>query len=199
VALVAGAGVESASATVASLVQRRVATRVVLSNGLAVADAAQSMFRAHLRTQTAAAQATGEAMHAVNRIRAVGGLGEAVKKGLIKTGLMCEIIRSKADCCIAASLTDEATLPGAVTCIDKAQEEIERLLRDAAVVIVLGDSPESCAAAGLLPPGARSICVAPEAARATALAARNPSASIAVAADPMTFLRALSNKLQDLG
>src|SRR5919199_471803 len=73
----------------------------------------------------------------INTIRRYGSIAEAVKQGVITSGVMYECVRAGVPFCLAGSIRDDGPLPDTQMDLIQAQQEYSQLLQGADMILML--------------------------------------------------------------
>ena len=136
-------------------------------------------------------------MRAINAIRRVGSLEEAVAQGLLKQGVMYECIRHGVEVVLAGSIRDDGPLPGVITDVIEAQRHMRQALKGVEMVIMVATMLHSIATGNLLPAAVRVAVVDINPAVVTKLADRGSFQAIGLVTDAELFLRELVEDLRE--
>ncbi len=183
----------------AGLVRRGWVDALLAGNALAVHD----VEAATLGTSLGVSQDTGQPvvhghmnhMRAINLVRGAGGLKGAVRKGLLKRGLMHAVVESGVPYCLAGSIRDDGPLPDTEMDLVAAQERYTKLLRGAGLVVVLGTMLHGIGVGNMLPASVTLVCVDINPAVASKLADRGSSHTLPIVTDAGLFVASLAKEL----
>jgi lysine-ketoglutarate reductase/saccharopine dehydrogenase-like protein (TIGR00300 family) len=174
---------------------------LLAGNALAVHDAEQAFFGTSLGVDLDAGVAVEEGhknhMRAINRIRRVGGLREAVREGVLPTGLMHDVITHNVPYVLAGSIRDDGPLPDTVMDLTVAQERYAEVLRDVRLVVMLSSMLHSIGVGNMLPGWVRVVCVDINPAVVTKLGDRGSSQTVGIVTDVGLFLHQLALQIGD--
>lgn len=134
-------------------------------------------------------------MRAINAIYHAGGIANAVKSGKLKSGIMCECVRSGVPFVLAGSLRDDGPLPDTLTDMNAAQDAYAEQMRGAGVVLCLGSMLHSIAVGNMSPSWVKIVCVDINPAVATKVSDRGTGQAIGVVTDVGLFLELLARSL----
>ncbi|MBL8229121.1 MAG: TIGR00300 family protein [Bryobacterales bacterium] len=134
-------------------------------------------------------------MRAINAIYHAGGIANAVKSGKLKTGIMCECVKSGVPFVLAGSLRDDGPLPDTITDMNAAQDAYAEQIRGAGVVLCLGSMLHSIAVGNMSPSWVKIVCVDINPAVATKVSDRGTGQAIGVVTDVGLFLELLARTL----
>jgi lysine-ketoglutarate reductase/saccharopine dehydrogenase-like protein (TIGR00300 family) len=138
-------------------------------------------------------------IRAINRIRAVGGIRQAVEEGVISAGVMYECVRNGVDVVLAGSVRDDGPLPDVITDMVEAQRRMRESLRGVELCIMLSTMLHAIATGNMLPAATRTVCVDINPAVVTKLADRGSSQTLGLVTDVESFLRELAECLGGVG
>lgn len=134
-------------------------------------------------------------LRAINRIRAAGGIREAVKSGLLRSGIFYEAVQADVPFVLAGSIRDDGPLPDVVTDVMQAQQAMREHVRAAGLCIMLSTMLHSIATGNLLPASVHTVCVDINPAVVTKLTDRGSLQTIGVVTDVGLFLDELAGEL----
>lgn len=172
-------------------------------NALATHDIEYSFFKTSLGVPLdgGAAIETGHEHHlrAINRIRAVGGIRQAVEKGILTDGVMYSCVVHGVDFVLAGSIRDDGPLPDVITDVIEAQRQMRKRIHDGVqVAVMLSTMLHSIAVGNLLPANVYTVCVDINPSVLTKLVDRGSFQTIGIVMDAGGFLRDLVEELEDL-
>jgi lysine-ketoglutarate reductase/saccharopine dehydrogenase-like protein (TIGR00300 family) len=189
------------AAYLARLVRSGWVDGLLAGNALAVHDAEQAFFGTSLGVDMDAGVAVDEGhknhMRAINRIRRVGGLREAVREGVLRTGLMHDVITHDVPYVLAGSIRDDGPLPDTVMDMAVAQERYAEALQDVRLVVMLSSMLHSIGVGNMLPGWVRVVCVDINPAVVTKLGDRGSSQTVGIVTDVGLFLHQLASQIGD--
>lgn len=134
-------------------------------------------------------------LRAINRIRAAGGIRDAVEKGVLASGLMYTLVKTGTPYILAGSIRDDGPLPDVITDVIDAQDAMRAWCREAGACIMLSTMLHSIATGNLLPASVTTVCVDINPAVVTKLADRGSLQTIGVVTDVGLFLKQLADEL----
>jgi len=134
-------------------------------------------------------------MRAINIINRYGSISGTVETGVLRSGIMYELVRKKIPYVLAGSIRDDGPLPDTEMDLIKAQEEYARLLDGAKMVICLSSMLHSIGAGNMTPSWVRMVCVDINPAVVTKLSDRGSQQTLGVVTDVGTFLNLLAQQL----
>ena len=169
---------------------------LLAGNALAVHDVEHAFFGTSLGVDLDAGAAVDGGhknhMRAINMICRVGGLREAVRQGVLRSGVMYDLIGKQVPYVLAGSIRDDGPLPDTVMDLVEAQEQYGELLRDVKLVLMLSTMLHSIGVGNMLPAWVRVVCVDINPAVVTKLADRGSSQTAGIVTDVGLFLHQLS-------
>ncbi len=134
-------------------------------------------------------------LRAINTIRDAGGIKNAIKKGILKDGIMYSCVKRKCDFLLAGSIRDDGPLPEVITDTIAAQKEMKKRLKGVKLAVMVSTMLHSIAVGNLLPSHVKTICVDIDPAVITKLTDRGTLQATGLIIDVETFLRELSDNL----
>ena len=168
-------------------------------NALAAHDIENAMFGTslgvYLDRGTAAEKGHEHHLRAINRIRRLGGIRQAVEAGQLQSGIMYETIRNNVEFVLAGSIRDDGPLPEVITDVLEAQDRMRAALKGVKFCLMIATTLHSIATGNLLPAWVRTVCVDINQATVTKLADRGTFQSIGVVTDVEPFVRTLAAEL----
>ena len=144
---------------------------------------------------------TGHEHHlrAINRIRAYGGIKQAVEAGVLTSGVMFNCIKYDIDVVLAGSIRDDGPLPDVITDVVQAQQQMRRHVRKGVqVALMLSTMLHSIAVGNLLPATVYTVCVDINPSTLTKLVDRGSFQTLGIVMDVSGFLRDLLAELDRL-
>ena len=165
-------------------------------NGLATHDIECALFGTSLGVSVdgGASSETGHEHHlrAINRIRAVGGIRQAVEQGVLRQGVMFACIKSGVDYVLAGSIRDDGPLPDVITDVMAAQAAMRRFIHSGVeMALMLSTMLHSIAVGNLLPATVQTICVDINPGTLTKLVDRGSLQTVGLVMDVGGFLHEL--------
>jgi len=128
---------------------------ILAGNALAVHDVEGAIFRTALGQEIYSKRAAelGHYKHldAINKVRSLGSMRDAIDAGLVKDGVMREAITRNVPFVLAGSIRDDGPLPEVTGDVYRAQDEMRALTRLATTVITLATELHAIAAGNMLP------------------------------------------------
>jgi lysine-ketoglutarate reductase/saccharopine dehydrogenase-like protein (TIGR00300 family) len=173
---------------------------VLTGNAFAVHD----LEKAILKTSLGVCQMSGRAveggnrnhLYAINAVNRVGGIRPAVESGLVKSGVMYEIVKRGIPCILAGSIRDDGPLVDVITDTLAAQLAYADALEGAGMCLMLASALHSIAVGNLLPARVRTVCVDMTEALPVKLSNRGTMQAIGLVTDVGYFLEKLETELR---
>ena len=174
---------------------------LLAGNALAVHDVEHAFFGTSLGVDLDEGAAVHEGhrnhMRAINAIRRVGGLRQAVEQGRLRSGVMHDLIAHDVPYVLAGSIRDDGPLPDTLMDLVEAQERYADMLHGARLVLMLSSMLHSIGVGNMLPAWVRVVCVDINPAVVTKLSDRGSSQTAGIVTDVGLFLHQLSAQLGD--
>ncbi len=136
-------------------------------------------------------------LRAVNRIRADGGIANAIASGRLGGGIMYEAYSKGIPVVLAGSIRDDGPLPDVITDIVEAQRAMRRYVPEIGMALMVCTLLHSIAVGNLLPAACKVICVDINPASVTKLTDRGSTQTIGLVMDAASFLRELWHGVRD--
>ncbi|MBI4343479.1 MAG: TIGR00300 family protein [Candidatus Omnitrophica bacterium] len=169
-------------------------------NGLATHDIESALFGTSLGVRldhgVAAQDGHDHHMRAINAIRACGGIRQAVRRRVLRRGIMHACVVRRVPFVLGGSVRDDGPLPDVVTDTLEAQTLMRRRLHGVALALMVGSTLHAIATGNLLPATVRTVCVDINPAVVTKLADRGTFQGIGIVSDAEAFLRELCRALR---
>lgn len=127
---------------------------LLAGNAVAVHDIEASIFGTTLgMTGTGQATVGGHGLHmrAINRVRAAGSIPEAVRRGIITSGIMHACVVHDVPFVLCGSIRDDGPLPGVYTDVLDGQDAMKRHTRRATMAIMIATALHAIATGNMLP------------------------------------------------
>ena len=181
------------------LIRRGYVDVLLAGNALAVHDVEHALFGTSLGVDMDAGVAVEEGhqnhMRAINTIRRCGGLRPAVETGVVRSGIMREVILRGLDFVLAGSIRDDGPLPDTLMDLVEAQDRYAASLKGVSMVVMLSTMLHSIGVGNMLPSNVRVVCVDINPAVVTKLGDRGSSQTVGIVTDVGLFLHQLSTQL----
>ncbi|HLZ10452.1 MAG TPA: TIGR00300 family protein [Chloroflexota bacterium] len=203
--LVAGPAVIHTAARdyLCQLIARGYVDVLFAGNALATHDIEYSFFGTSLGIPLDGGKApeTGHEHHlrAINRIRALGGISQAVAAGILTTGVMYNCVKYGVEVVLAGSIRDDGPLPDVITDVVEAQRQMRaQVHKGVHVALMLSTMLHSIAVGNLLPAACYTVCVDINPSTLTKLVDRGSFQTLGIVMDVGGFLRDLLAEIEQL-
>ena len=130
-------------------------------------------------------------MRAINTIRQLGGIRQAVRRGVLRSGVMHACVAHRVPFVLAGSIRDDGPLPDVITDTLKAQDAMRRHIPGVGLALMIASTLHAIATGNLLPATVKTVCVDINPAVVTKLSDRGTFQGIGVVSDTASFLREL--------
>ena len=184
------------------LIEMGLVQRIFSGNALAVHDIEQAFYGTALgiNLQHGMPVDAGHQhhIHAINRIRRVGGIRQAVEAGLLTSGLMYACVRHGIDVLLAGSVRDDGPLPEVITDVVTAQLEMAARVGNVGFALMIASLLHSVATGNMLPADCRIAIVDINPAVVTKLVDRGSFQAVGIVTDVEPFLHELTAVLAEL-
>jgi lysine-ketoglutarate reductase/saccharopine dehydrogenase-like protein (TIGR00300 family) len=168
------------------------------------AFAAHDLEKAIVGTSLGVCQMSGRAveggsrnhLYAINAVNRQGGIRPAVESGLVKKGVMYEIVRKGVPYVLAGSIRDDGPLQDVITDVVQAQRAYANALQGAGMCLMLASALHSIAVGNLLPARVRTVCVDMTESVPVKLGNRGTMQAIGLVTDVGYFLERLLAELE---
>ncbi len=171
-------------------------------NALATHDIEQAMFGTSLGVyldREGLAEAGHEHhLRAINRIRRLGGIRQAVESGALTSGVMRECILCGVDFLLAGSIRDDGPLPEVITDTLAAQEKMREKIRGVTFCLMVATTLHSIAVGNLLPSWVKVVCADINPSTVIKLSDRGSFQTLGLVTDVEPFMRVLVDELAAL-
>lgn len=134
-------------------------------------------------------------LRAINRVRAAGGIRQAVENGLLTRGLMHTLVTTRTPYVLAGSIRDDGPLPDVITDVLEAQRAMREWCQRTGACLMLSTMLHSIATGNMLPASVTTVCADINPAVVTKLADRGSWQTIGIVTDVGLFLEQLANEL----
>ena len=189
-----------ASDAVSEMIRKNFINIILAGNAVAVHDIEYSLYGTSLgvkiKTGELAEHGHRNHLRAINKIRELGSIKNAVDSGVLKGGIMYEIIKHNIPFVLAGSIRDDGPLPEVVTDAIVAQKKMRDLLQDVDLVLMLSSTLHSIAVGNLLASRVKTICVDINPSVVTKLMDRGTAQVLGIVTDVGEFLPKLVKELE---
>ena len=169
-------------------------------NALAVHDIEEALYETalgvHVGKGVSVERGHQHHLHAINRVRAAGGIRQAVEAGWLTGGVMYACITHGVDFVLGGSVRDDGPLPEVLTDVIEAQKAMAAKLPGVGYCLMLATMLHSIAAGNLLPATCRIACVDINPVVVTKLADRGSFQAVGVVTDVEPFFVELLGYLE---
>lgn len=128
---------------------------VLAGNALATHDIEASLYATALGqdiyTKKHAPLSHYKHLDALNTIRQVGSIEQAVREGTVRDGIMHALVKRNIPYVLAGSIRDDGPLPGVIANSSEAQDRMRDLARKATTVLALATQLHSIATGNMIP------------------------------------------------
>src|SRR5262245_58515789 len=167
------------------------------------AFAAHDLEKAIVGTSLGVCQLSGRAveggsrnhLYAINAVNRRGGVRQAVEGGLVKSGVMYELVKKGVPFVLAGSIRDDGPLKDVITDVVQAQKAYAAALAGAGMCLMLASALHSIAVGNLLPARVRTVCVDMTESVPVKLGNRGTTQAIGLVTDVGYFLERLLAEL----
>ncbi|MFH0939381.1 MAG: TIGR00300 family protein [Planctomycetota bacterium] len=188
-----------AGAHLERLIETRYVDILFAGNALAAHDIEAAFFGTSLGVSLSSGVSVehGHENHlrAINRIRAAGSIAAAIKKHILKSGVMRACVKQRVPFVLSGSPRDDGPLPDVITDMLKAQDAMRAQLRNVGLALMVGTTLLSVATGNMLSSSVKIICVDINPAVVTKLADRGTFQAMGLVTDAELFLRSLTYEL----
>ena len=168
-------------------------------NGLATHDIESALFGTSLGVDLARGVSTKDGhdhhMRAINTIRGCGGIRRAVRRRILRRGIMHACVVHRVPFVLGGSVRDDGPLPEVITDVLEAQEQMRRHIPGVGLALMISSTLHAIATGNLLPATVKTICVDINPAVVTKLSDRGTFQGIGIVSDAASFLRELCDAL----
>ncbi len=168
-------------------------------NAIAVHDVEMAIYGTSLgvKMKTGKPAPHGHRNHlsAINTIRREGSLTAAVEGGVLRSGLMHELIRKQIPFSLAGSIRDDGPLPETEMDLVAAQADYTRLLKGADIILAFATMLHAIGVGNMTPAGVKFFAIDINPAVVTKLADRGSLESVGIVTDTGLFLDLLATRL----
>ena len=172
-------------------------------NAFAIHDIESALFRPSGRVELEKIALTDPShenqMHAINAIRAAGGIAQAVDKNVLQRGVMFSCVRHKVPFVLAGSIRDKGPLPEVITDSIEAQKAMREKVGGVKIALLMSSMLHSMAVASLLPAAVKTLCVDINPSVISQVTDPGNFHAIGLITDIEPFLRELTGCLESLG
>ncbi len=186
----------------AELIRRGYVQVLFAGNALATHDLEQALFGTslgiHLEQGIPTEEGHEHHLRAINRIRRIGGIRQAVQEKLITSGIMYECVQNNVDFLLAGSIRDDGPLPEVITDVLEAQRQMRQLIQGVSFCLMIATTLHSVAVGNLLPAWVKVVCVDINPSTVIKMSDRGSFQTVGLVTDVEPFLRALVQEIDAL-
>lgn len=172
---------------------------IFAGNALATHDMEQALFGTSLGVSMERGLPMDEGhehhLRTINTIRRLGGIKNAVERGVLKTGIMYECVKHNVPFVLGGSIRDDGPLPEVITDVLAAQTEMRKYIPGTGFCLMVATMLHSIAVGNLLPAWIKVGCVDINPATVTKLMDRGSIQTVGIVSDAEPFLRSLVSEL----
>jgi lysine-ketoglutarate reductase/saccharopine dehydrogenase-like protein (TIGR00300 family) len=180
----------------AELVRDGYVNAIFAGNALAVHDIESQFFGTSLGVNLHDAFPAEEGhvhhLRAVNRIRAAGGIANAIESGMLTGGIMYEAFKKQIPVVLAGSIRDDGPIPDVITDVIECQRAMRRHVPEIGMALMVCTLLHSIAVGNLLPATCKTISVDINPSSVTKLTDRGSHQTLGIVMDASSFLRELT-------
>lgn len=184
---------------IAELIRRNYIHVIFGGNAIVTHDVESALFGTSLgvNIETGEQVEGGHRNHlrAINAIRGVGTLENAIEVGLLKSGLTYEAIKHNVPMVLAGSIRDDGPMPGVISSMPEAQNKMREALEGVEMAVMVASMLHAIATGNLLPSSVRTVVVDMNPSVVTKLADRGSFQAAGLITDAELFLRELIEAL----
>lgn len=185
---------------VAKLVRMGFVQVLFAGNALAVHDMEQAFYGTSLGVSLDRGLPTDEGhehhLRTINTIRRLGGIRNAVAKGVLKSGIMFECVKHKVPFVLCGSIRDDGPIPDVITDVLVSQTEMRKHVPGTGFCLMVASTLHSIAVGNLLPAWVKVACVDISPATVTKLMDRGSTQTVGIVSDAEPFLHSLVAELE---
>lgn len=131
-------------------------------------------------------------IRAINRIRLLGGIRQAVEQGVLTRGVMYTCVKHGVPFVLAGSIRDDGPLPEVITDVLEAQDAMRAHIPGVGVAIMVATTLHSVATGNMLPASVRVFCVDSDADTVIKLTDRGTHQTFPIVTDCHFFMKELA-------
>jgi lysine-ketoglutarate reductase/saccharopine dehydrogenase-like protein (TIGR00300 family) len=187
---------------VSELIRSGYIHKLFAGNALATHDIEQAMFGTSLgvniREGSLADAGHEHHLRAINRVRRLGSIKNAVESGAIRSGIMYECVKNNIDFILSGSIRDDGPLPDVITDAIENQRLMRAAIKDVTFCLMIATTLHSIAVGNLLPASVKVVCVDINPSTVIKLNDRGSFQTVGLVTDVEPFLRALVSEVKRL-
>jgi lysine-ketoglutarate reductase/saccharopine dehydrogenase-like protein (TIGR00300 family) len=182
------------------LIRNDYVTALYAGNALAVHDMEAQFFGTSLgvNLEDAFPAEEGHVHHlrTVNRLRAVGGIRQAIDTGMLRAGVMYEAYQKGIPVVLCGSIRDDGPVPDVITDVIECQRAMRKYVPEIGMALMVCTLLHSIAVGNLLPATCKTVSVDINPASVTKLTDRGSHQTLGIVMDASSFLRELTLAIQ---
>lgn len=176
--------------------------KLFAGNALAAHDIEQALYGTSLGvnvTEGSLADAGHEHhLRAINRMRRLGSIKNAVDQGVVRSGIMHACVKHGVDYILSGSIRDDGPLPEVVTDALENQRLMRAAIKDVTFCLMIATTLHSIAVGNLLPANVKVVCVDINPSTVIKLSDRGSFQTVGLVTDVEPFLRSLVSEVKRL-
>ena len=181
------------------LIRRGYVDALFAGNGLATHDIESALYGTSLGVSLDRGMPSKDGhdhhMRAINAIRDLGSIRQAVRRGVLRRGIMHACVTREVPFVLGGSVRDDGPLPEVITDTLRAQDAMREHIPGVGMAIMLASTLHAIATGNILPATVKTVCVDINPAVVTKLTDRGTFQSIGMVSDTESFLRELTRAL----
>jgi lysine-ketoglutarate reductase/saccharopine dehydrogenase-like protein (TIGR00300 family) len=189
------------AARLASLIEAGFIDVLFAGNALAAHDIEAALYDTSLGVSIARGEAVphGHAHHlrAINRVRRLGSIANAVNAGLVTRGIMHACVRRPIPFVLCGSIRDDGPLPDVITDTTRAVDAMRAHVAGVGVALIVATTLHGVATGNILPASVKTYCVDSDADTVIKLADRGTHQAVGLVTDCEYFLSELARRLEE--
>lgn len=130
-------------------------------------------------------------LRAINRVRRAGSIAEAVRQGLVPSGVMYTCVTKPIPFVLCGSIRDDGPLPDVITDNVRAQDAMRAHLGGVGVALMVATTLHSVATGNILPASVKTYCVDSDADTVIKLTDRGTHQAVGLVTDCEFFVKQL--------
>ena len=168
-------------------------------NGLATHDIESALYGTSLGIRLDRGEAVKDGhdhhLRAINAIRSVGSIRAAVRRRILKRGIMHACVTRRVPFVLSGSIRDDGPLPDVITDTLKAQDAMRAHIPGVGMAMMIASTLHAIATGNILPATVKTVCVDINPSVVTKLSDRGTFQGIGIVSDSESFLRELTRAL----
>jgi len=136
-------------------------------------------------------------LRAINAIRAIGSVEQAIASGLLREGVAYEAHKHAVRMVLAGSVRDDGPMPGVISDMQEAQKQMRAALPGVQMAVMVASMLHAIATGNILPAIVRTVVVDINPSVVTKLSDRGSFQAAGIITDAELFLRELAEALRE--